>query len=398
MFKQRIRPQIIDPIKIKEEMTMIPFNIPLCLGTEITYIKEAITGNHQIGGDGPFTKACSDWLCQKAQIPGVFLTSSGTHALEMTALLAGIKPGDEVIMPAFTFVTTANAFALRGATIVFVDIRPDTLNIDETLIEAAITPKTRVIVPVHYGGVGCEMDVIMAIARRHDLLVVEDAAQGMMASYKNRALGSIGDLGCYSFHETKNYTMGEGGALLINRKNLMERATIIRDKGTNRHDFLAGRVDKYSWVDLGSSYLPSELNAAHLYAQLEAAEAVNQHRLSLWQSYFERLKPLAEAGYIELPVVPEHCKHNGHLFYIKTANQKKRDDLIHWLKQYQISTAFHYTPLHETPGGQKFGRFHGADRFTTSESLRLLRLPLFFSLLETELATVVEKIVAFYQR
>ncbi|OFV70434.1 dTDP-4-amino-4,6-dideoxygalactose transaminase [Acetobacterium wieringae] len=377
---------------------MIPFNLPLCLGTEIKYIQEAITENHQIGGDGPFTKACSDWLCQNAQVPGAFLTSSGTAALEMTALLADIKPGDEVIMPAFTFVTTANAFALRGATIVFVDIRPDTLNIDETLIEAAITPRTKVIVPVHYGGIGCEMDAIMDLARRYQLLVVEDAAQGLMASYKNKALGSIGDLGCYSFHETKNYTMGEGGALLINRESLMERATIIRDKGTNRHDFLAGRVDKYSWVDLGSSYLPSELNAAHLYAQLEAAAMVNARRLSLWQHYFAQLTPLAAAGRIELPVVPEHCQHNGHLFYLKTASQLERDELIAWLKQDQISTVFHYTPLHETPGGQKFGRFHGADRFTTSESLRLLRLPLFYSLTEAQLATVVERITAFYQR
>ena len=315
----------------------------------------------------------------------------------MTALLADIKPGDEVIMPAFTFVTTANAFALRGATIVFVDIRPDTLNIDETLIEAAITPRTKVIVPVHYGGIGCEMEEIMAQAKRYQLLVVEDAAQGLMASYKNKALGSIGDLGCCSFHETKNYTMGEGGALLINRENLLERATIIRDKGTNRHDFLAGRVDKYSWVDLGSSYLPSELNAAHLYAQLEAAAMVNTRRLSLWQQYYEQLTPLAAAGRIELPVVPQHCQHNGHLFYLKTASQSERDELIAWLKQDQISTVFHYTPLHETPGGQKFGRFHGVDRFTTSESLRLLRLPLFYSLTEDELATVVERVTAFYQ-
>lgn len=398
MFKEPVKPPIIDQIKTKEEMTMIPFNMPLYLGTEIKYIKAAITKNHQIGGDGPFTKACSDWLCQNAQIPGAFLTNSGTAALEMTALLAGIKPGDEVIMPAFTFVTTANAFALRGATIVFVDIRPDTLNIDETLIEAAITSRTKVMVPVHYGGIGCEMDAIMAIARRHDLLVVEDAAQGVMASYKNKALGSIGDLGCYSFHETKNYTMGEGGALLINREDLIEQATIIRDKGTNRHDFLAGRVDKYSWVDLGSSYLPSELNAAHLLAQLEAAEMVNQQRLNLWQHYYERLKPLVAAGYIELPVVPNHCQHNGHLFYIKTASQQERNDLIHWLKQHQICTAFHYTPLHETPGGQKFGRFHGADRFTSNESLRLLRLPLYFSLSEPELEQVVAEIVAFYKR
>ena len=376
---------------------MIPFNLPLCLGTEIKYIQEAISQNHQIGGDGPFTKACSDWLCQNAQVPGAFLTSSGTAALEMTALLADINPGDEVIMPAFTFVTTANAFALRGATIVFVDIRPDTLNIDETLIEAAITPRTKVIVPVHYGGIGCEMEEIMAQAKRYQLLVVEDAAQGLMASYKNKALGSIGDLGCCSFHETKNYTMGEGGALLINRESLLERATIIRDKGTNRHDFLAGRVDKYSWVDLGSSYLPSELNAAHLYAQLEAAAMVNTRRLSLWQQYYEQLTPLAAAGRIELPVVPQHCQHNGHLFYLKTASQSERDELIAWLKQDQISTVFHYTPLHETPGGQKFGRFHGVDRFTTSESLRLLRLPLFYSLTEDELATEVERVTAFYQ-
>jgi len=376
---------------------MIPFNVPLCLGTEIKYIEEAISQNQQIGGDGPFSKACSDWLCQNAQVPGAFLTSSGTAALEMTALLAGIKAGDEVIMPAFTFVTTANAFALRGARIVFVDIRPDTLNIDESLIEAAITARTKVIVPVHYGGVGCEMDVIMALAKRYQLLVVEDAAQGVMASYKNKALGSIGDLGCYSFHETKNYSMGEGGALLINREDLIEQATIIRDKGTNRHDFLAGRVDKYSWVALGSSYLPSELNAAHLYAQLAAAETVNVQRLNRWHHYFELLAPLAAAGYIELPVVPEHCLHNGHLFYIKTADQQERDNLIDWLKGDEISTAFHYTPLHETPGGQQFGRFHGVDRFTTSESLRLLRLPLFYSLTLAQQERVVASIAAFYQ-
>ncbi len=398
MFKSPLTDPIIDQIKTKEEMTMIPFNIPLCLGTEMKYIETAISKNHQVSGDGPFTKACSDWLGHNAQVPGAFLTSSGTAALEMTALLAGIKPGDEVIMPAFTFVTTANAFALRGATIVFVDIRPDTLNIDETLIEAAITPRTKVIVPVHYGGVGCEMDAIMAIASRHELLVVEDAAQGLMASYKNKALGSIGDLGCYSFHETKNYTMGEGGALLINRAELLEPATIIRDKGTNRHDFLAGRVDKYSWVELGSSYLPSELGAAHLLAQLEAAEIVNAQRLRLWQGYYQQLTPLAAAGCIELPVVPKHCTHNGHLFYLKTADQRERDALIDWLKRDQINTVFHYTPLHQTPGGQKYGRFHGNDLYTTSESLRLLRLPLFYSLTEAQLATVVARIEAFYQR
>lgn len=382
----------------KEETTMIPFNVPLCLGTEINYIQAAIATNHQLGGDGPFSKACSDWLGHNAQVPGAFLTNSGTAALEMTALLAGIKPGDEVIMPAFTFVTTANAFALRGATIVFVDIRPDTLNLDESLIEAAITPRTKVIVPVHYGGVGCEMEAIMAIARRHQLLVVEDAAQGLMASYKNKALGSIGDLGCYSFHETKNYTMGEGGALLINRPDLLEPATIIRDKGTNRHDFMAGRVDKYSWVTLGSSYLPSELGAAHLLAQLEAAEMVNAQRLRLWQLYDQLLRPLAAAGYLELPVVPADCKHNGHLFYLKTADQEERDALIDWLKGDGISTAFHYTPLHQTPGGQKYGRFDGNDRYTSSESRRLLRLPLFYSLTEAQLARVVARIEAFYWR
>lgn len=376
---------------------MIAFNKPLFLGNEIDYMKKAATDYQKIAGDGYFTKACTDWLRNKAAVCGAFLTSSGTHALEMAAMLSGIQPGDEVIMPAFTFVSTANAFALRGAKIIFVDIRPDTMNIDETMIEAAITKKTKVIVPVHYGGIACEMDSIMAIAKTNKLQVVEDAAQGVMASYKNQTLGSIGHFGCYSFHETKNFTMGEGGALLIKEDCFMRPAGILRDKGTNRQAFINQEVDFYSWVDLGSSYLPSELNAAYLYAQLEAADLIQEKRLALWDAYYTQLKALEEAGLISLPVVPDQVSHNGHLFYIKVENKKVRQDLIDWLKTNGIMAVFHYIPLHTSSAGKKFGQFIGDDIHTSRESERLLRLPLYYSLTETELAFVCEKIKDFFK-
>jgi dTDP-4-amino-4,6-dideoxygalactose transaminase len=376
---------------------MIPFNKSLFLGNEIDYMKKAAADNHKIAGDGPYTKACTDWLRNKATVCGAFLTSSGTHALEMAALLTDIQPGDEVIMPAFTFVSTANAFALRGAKIIFVDIRPDTMNLDEKLIEAAITKKTKVIVPVHYGGIACEMDSIMAIADANKLQVVEDAAQAIMASYKNQILGSIGHFGCYSFHETKNFTMGEGGALLIREDGLMRQAGIVRDKGTNRQAFLNQEVDFYSWVDLGSSYLPSELNAAYLYAQLEAADLIQEKRLFLWDAYYNRLKALEDAGLISLPVIPEAVSHNGHLFYIKVENKKVRQDLIEWLKKNGIMAVFHYIPLHVSPAGEKFGKFSGNDVHTSRESERLLRLPLYYSLTEMELTFVCEKIKDFFK-
>lgn len=370
---------------------MIPFNKPLILGKELEYIRQAITANH-ISGDGAYTKACNDWLVDQTKATKVLLTTSCTHALEMAAILCKLKPGDEVIMPSFTYVSTANAFVLQGAKIVFVDIRPDTMNIDENLIEAAITEKTKVIVPVHYAGISCDMDKIMAIGRKYHLLVVEDAAHGMMAKYKGKALGSIGDLGCFSFHESKNYSMGEGGAILINHKKFCDRAEIIRKKGTNRNDFLCKKIDKYTWVDVGSSYSPSDINAAYLFAQLEEAQKINRRRQDLWRQYHDLLKPLADKKIIELPHVPDECEHNGHLFYIKLRDMTERDQLIHYLKEYGISSVFHYVPLHSSPAGFKFGRFNGEDHYTTSESDRLLRLPLFYDLSEEELMTVVEKI------
>ncbi|KNZ43377.1 dTDP-4-amino-4,6-dideoxygalactose transaminase [Acetobacterium bakii] len=373
---------------------MIPFNKSPLLGKELDYMHEAITANH-ISGDGPFTKACTDWLIDQTKATKVLLTTSCTHALEMAANLCKIKPGDEVIMPSFTYVSTANAFVLRGAKIVFVDIRPDTMNMDENLIEAAITEKTKIIVPVHYAGVSCDMDKIMAIARQYNLFVVEDSAQGVMAKYKGKALGSIGDLGCYSFHESKNYSMGEGGAILINHKNFGERAEIIRNNGTNRNDFLRGKADKYTWVDEGSSYLPSDINAAYLLAQLDEAQKINQRRRNLWCQYGELLKPLADEKIIELPYVPDECEHNGHLFYIKLKDMIERDQLIHYLKENEIFSVFHYIPLHSSPAGLRFGRFNGKDRYTTRESERLLRLPLFYDLSEDELMAVVEKIYEF---
>jgi dTDP-4-amino-4,6-dideoxygalactose transaminase len=375
---------------------MLPFNKPPFIGKEIEYIKQAIK-NNKICGDGEFTKKCNAWFEQNTKTKKALLTTSCTHALEMAAILADIKEGDEVIMPTFTFVSTANAFAMRGAKIVFVDIRPDTMNIDENLIEAAITTKTKAIVPVHYAGVACEMDKILHIAEKYNLLVIEDAAQGVMSTYKGQALGSIGDFGCYSFHETKNYSSGEGGALLIKDDKQIERAEIVREKGTNRSKFWRGQVDKYTWIDLGSSYLPSELNAAYLYAQLEQAENINNHRLALWNLYNELLQPLKEAGKIELPTIPKDCIHNAHMFYIKTKDIKKRSELIDFLKENEIVSVFHYIPLHTSPAGLKFGRFHGEDIYTTIESEKLLRLPMYYSLTIEEVHYVSMKIREFYK-
>lgn len=367
---------------------MIPFNIPPHVGTEEMYIGKAIAG-HKICGDGPFTKKCNAWLEKRFGAQKVLLTTSGTTALDMAALLCDLKPGDEVILPSFTFSSTATAFVLAGARLVFVDIRPDTMNIDETKIEAAITPRTRVIVAVHYAGVACEMDTIMDIAGRHHLLVVEDAAQGVMGTYKGQALGTIGDFGCYSFHETKNYSMGEGGALLIKDPKYNERAEILREKGTNRSRFLRGQVDKYTWVDFGDSYLPSELNAAYLWGQLEVAEKINEDRLKTWNTYYEALKPLEKAGKLELPHVPEDCVHHAHMFYVKLRNLEERTQFIGYMKEQGIYCVFHYVPLHSAPAGLKYGRFYGEDEYTTKESERLVRLPMYYGMREDEKQEII---------
>ncbi len=376
---------------------MIKFNRAPIVGTEEKYISEVLAAG-KVCGDGPMTKKCNEWIEERTGVAKSLLTTSCSTALDMAAILADVKPGDEVILPSFTFVSTANAFVLRGAKLVFVDIRPDTQNIDEKLIEDAITDKTKVIAPVHYAGVGCEMDTIMDIAKRHNLTVVEDAAQGVMSTYKGRALGSIGDYGCYSFHETKNYSMGEGGALLIRDEANIEKAEIIREKGTNRSVFLRGQVDKYTWVDMGSSYLPSDINAAYLWAQLEIAEKINEDRHSSWKTYMENLQPLAAAGRIELPYVPEECVHNAHMFYIKAADIAERDALIKYLKENGASAVFHYVPLHSAPAGKNFGRFHGEDRYTTVTYERLLRLPLYYGLEKTDVEKVCELISEFYKK
>ncbi|MEL5900726.1 dTDP-4-amino-4,6-dideoxygalactose transaminase [Clostridium sporogenes] len=375
---------------------MIPFNKPPFLGKELEYIKQAIVSNNKISGDGQYTKKCNKWIKKNTNTEKALLTTSCTHALEMAAILCDIKEDDEIIMPSFTFVSTANAFIVKGAKIVFVDIRPDTMNIDENLIENAITDKTKAIVPVHYAGVSCEMDKIMDIAKRYGLYVIEDAAQGVMSEYKGRALGSISDFGCYSFHETKNYSMGEGGAILINNDKFIERAEIIREKGTNRSKFFRGQIDKYTWVDLGSSYLPSEMNAAYLYAQLEEANKINNKRLKLWNTYYDELKILENKETIGLPHIPKECKHNAHMFYIKTKDLDERTKLIDYLKSNDISSAFHYIPLHSSPAGVKFGRFNGEDKYTTKESERLLRLPMFYDLDINSVKVICEKIKGFY--
>ncbi len=377
-------------------MKEIRFNVSPATGREMEYMKKAVDSG-KICGDGEFTEKCNRWLREKTGAAGVYLTTSCTQALEMAALMTGIKPGDEVILPSYTFVSTANAFAIRGAKLVFVDIRPDTNNIDEKLIEEAITDKTRAIVPVHYAGVGCEMDTILDIAREHGIPVIEDAAQGVMASYKGRALGSMGDLGCFSFHETKNYSMGEGGAILIRDPERTEEAEIIREKGTNRSRFLRGQVDKYSWVSIGSSYLPSDINAAFLLPQLEDADKINDSRLSCWNRYYEDLLPLQEKGFIQLPVIPEGCIHNAHMFYVKSADLEERTRLISYLKENGVSAVFHYVPLHSSEAGKKFGTFHGEDRYTTAESNRLLRLPMYYGLEIDEVDHICELISDFYK-
>ena len=375
---------------------MIPFNVPPHVGNEEKYIAEAIAA-HKICGDGAFTKKCNEWLEKKFGAKKVLLTTSGTSALEMAALLCGVGPGDEVIMPSYTFCSTADAFVQRGCKIVFVDVRPDTMNIDEKLIERAITPKTKAICAVHYAGVACEMDTIMDIARRHKLKIVEDAAQGVMSCYKGKALGTIGDYGCYSFHETKNYSMGEGGAVVINTSvEDVERAEIIREKGTNRSKFWRGQIDKYTWVDYGSSYLPSELNAAYLWAQLEAADKINNARLSVWNRYREAFKPLADSGRVEIPTIPEGCVHNAHMFYIKCRDLEERTAFIAFMKERDIGCVFHYIPLHSAPAGQKFGRFDGQDKFTTKESDRLVRLPLWYGMSDAEVTAVIEAALWFF--
>lgn len=344
------------------------------------YVKKAILVNKCLNGDGEFTKKCSNWMEKKFDAKKIMLTTSCTHGLEMAALLCDIHPGDEVIMPSYTFVSTADAFVLRGAKVKFVDIDPKTMNINANLIENAITSKTKAIVPVHYAGVGCDMDRIMRIAKEHKLFVVEDAAQGMMAKYKGRYLGTIGDFGSYSFHETKNYTMGEGGTININNSKYLERGEIIREKGTNRAKFFRGEIDKYSWVDIGSSYLPSEMNAAYLYAQLESADIINDKRIMIWEKYYNGLLDLKEKGYLELPYIPKECEHNAHMFYIKLKNLDERSRMIDYLREKGIYAVFHYVPLHSSQAGKKYGEFVGDDVYTTKESERLLRLPMFYDL------------------
>ena len=373
----------------------INFNVPPYIDSAMDYIAECVR-NQKICGDGAYTKKCNEWLEKKTGTAKCLLATSCTHATELAAILCDIKPGDEVIMPSYTFVSTANAFVLRGAVPVFVDIRPDTMNIDEKKIEDAITDKTRVIAPVHYAGVGCEMDTIMDIAKRHNLKVVEDAAQGVMATYKGKALGAIGDFGAYSFHETKNYSSGEGGAILIKNPEDAERAEIIREKGTNRAKFFRGQIDKYTWVDMGSSYLPSDMNAAYLYSQLEVADKINEDRLASWNHYYERLTALADDEKISLPYVPEECKHNAHMFYIKCKDIDERQALIKHLAANDIMAVFHYIPLHSAPAGKSLGRFHGADEYTTKESERLLRLPMFYGLKPDQVDLICDKITEFY--
>jgi dTDP-4-amino-4,6-dideoxygalactose transaminase len=373
---------------------MIPFNKPYLTGSELGNLQTALT-NRKLSGDGPFTKECSSWLETNLKTKRVLITHSCTAALEMAAILCDLQPGDEVIMPSYTFVSTANAFVLRGAIPVFVDIRRDTLNIDETLIEAAITDRTRVIVPVHYAGVACEMKAIMAIAKKHNLLVVEDAAQGISSTYEGKALGTIGDLGCLSFHETKNVVCGEGGALLINNSSMVERAEIIREKGTDRSRFIRGQVDKYTWQDLGSSYLPSELNAAFLKPQLEGSEQINVARLKLWSKYFEALKPLQDAGHVQLPTVPSGLEHNAHMFYVLVESQDVRSQLIEHLKSRDVMAIFHYVPLHSAPAGLEFAKVSGSMANTDYLAGRLLRLPLFVELGDDQ-ARVIDAVKEFF--
>ena len=375
---------------------MISFNLPPYTGNEDQYVLAAMRSD-KMSGDGKFGHQCQTWFQEKLGCKKSLLTPSCTQALDMAAILLDIQPGDEVIMPSFTFVSTANAFVLRGAKIVFVDIRPDTMNMDEKLIEAAITPKTRAIAPVHYAGVACEMETIMDIANRHGLFVIEDAAQGMMSTYKNRSLGTFGQMAAYSFHETKNFTSGgEGGLLIINDERYIQRAEIVREKGTNRSLFFRGMVDKYSWVDIGSSYLPSEIQAASLWGQLEWADQITQNRLATWNHYYEELSELAQTGRIDLPVIPADCQHNGHMFYLKAKDLEERTDLLAHLKADDIYAVFHYVPLHSAPAGLRFSRFHGEDVFTTKESERLVRLPIWYGMNEATRAHIVKSLSKFY--
>jgi len=375
---------------------MIPFNKPAYTGNEKQYVLQAMQSD-KISGNGIFGKKCQTWFEEKLGCPKTLLTPSCTAALEMAAILIDIQPGDEVIMPSYTFASTANAFVMRGAKIVFIDIRPDTMNIDETKIEAAITSKTKAIIPVHYAGVGCEMDFIMEIANLHSLYVVEDAAQGIMGKYKDKPLGTIGHLGAYSFHETKNFTSGgEGGLLIINDKKFENRAEIIREKGTNRSQFFRGMVDKYSWMDLGSSYLLNEISAAYLWGNLEKAHEINKSRLNNWKKYYDGLKQLENKELIGLPNIPDECTHNAHMFYLKVKDLENRSKLIQHLKQNDILSVFHYVPLHSTPAGDKFGRFHDKDKFTTVESERLLRLPIYFGLASDEVFKVINTVLNYY--
>ena len=374
---------------------MIQFNVPPYTGKELEYIREAIE-RRKICGDGEFTKKCNQWIEEQSGTTKALLTTSCTHATEMAAILCGIQPGDEVIMPSYTFVSTADAFVLRGAKVIFVDIRPDTLNIDEKLIENALTEKTKAIVPVHYAGVSCEMDTIMSIARKYNLKVVEDAAQGVMSYYKGKPLGTIGDYGCFSFHETKNLSMGEGGALLIKDPNMIEKAEIVREKGTNRSKFFRGQIDKYTWIDAGSSYLPSELNAAYLWAQLEKAQEIYDDRMSSWNTYYQGLKYLEEKGVLELPKVQEGCVHNSLMFYVKVSNIEERTKLIDFLKEKGVNAVFHYVPLHTAPAGMKYGEFRGEDVYTTRESERLTRLPLYYGL-GKDVEKVIDAVNQFYR-
>ena len=376
---------------------MINFNIPPYTGKEMEYMKQAVE-NKKICGDGPFTKKCNQWLEERFHAQKVLLTTSGTTALEMATILCDLHEGDEVILPSYTFSSTATSVVLTGAKLVFVDIRPDTMNIDETKIEDAITDKTKAIMVVHYAGVACEMDTIMDIAKRHNLKVIEDAAQGVMSTYKGRYLGTIGDFGCYSFHETKNYSMGEGGALVINNPEYNEKAEILREKGTNRAKFFRGQVDKYTWVDYGSSYLPSDLNAAYLWAQLEKADEINENRLQSWNRYNEAFLELAEAGKIELPTIPDGCVHNAHMYYVKLKDLEERTKFIAYMKEAGVQCTFHYIPLHSAPAGQKFGIFSGNDERTTSESERLVRLPLYYQFSEEDRDKVITCIKNFFEK
>ena len=382
-----------------EKYSIIDFNMPPIVGTEGKYIQEAID-SHQISGDGLFTKKCNKWMEDRFNAQKIMLTTSGTTALDMAALLCDIKPGDEVILSSFTFSSTATAFVLVGAKLVFVDIRPDTMNIDENLIEDAITPKTKVIAVTHYAGVSCEMDKIMEIARKYGLKVVEDAAQGVMSSYKGKSLGTIGDFGCYSFHETKNYSMGEGGAIVIQHATDNEKAEILREKGTNRSKFYRGQVDKYTWVDFGDSYLPSELNAAYLWAQLEVAEDIYNDRMNTWNIYNNAFEKYGKngKGIIELPVIPNECIHNAHMFYLKFADLQKRTAFIDFMKSRNIKPTFHYIPLHSAPAGYKYGRFHGTDNYTTKESERLVRLPLYYHIGEDNIQRVIKTVIEYLEK